>query len=279
MADYKVVDAEKLDADLGVIADAIRERAGKTESLSFPDGMVDAVMAIPTGGIVEYEMLTITYDDGTVVEIDFLNTQSVTTPQGEVIRIASGDELLWQKTAYKQKLLYLESTGNQWINTGYYPQFGDEIEIKNVLVSEGTGNVAVFSAGTGDYQVILLRSFGQGNISYYKYFATGNAARCETALSDFTTIRINSDGKLYFNNALVATSTPSNEEINTPLFLFIRADKSSKATGKIGELTVTRNGIIIHRFIPVLDFNDKPCMYDDVSGEFFYNQGAGEFLY
>lgn len=43
MANYKVVDADKLDADLISVADAIRERSGTTEPLSFPDEMVAAV--------------------------------------------------------------------------------------------------------------------------------------------------------------------------------------------------------------------------------------------
>jgi hypothetical protein len=36
---------------------------------------------------------------------------------------------------------------------------------------------------------------------------------------------------------------------------------------------------LVADFIPVLDLNDTPCMYDKVSGELFYNKGTGEFLY
>lgn len=43
---YKVVNAEQLDADLGTVADAIRERAGTTEPLSFPNGMAAAAAGI-----------------------------------------------------------------------------------------------------------------------------------------------------------------------------------------------------------------------------------------
>jgi hypothetical protein len=46
MADYKVVNAEQLDADLSAVADAIRERAGTTEELAFPGGFVSAVEGI-----------------------------------------------------------------------------------------------------------------------------------------------------------------------------------------------------------------------------------------
>lgn len=50
MADYKVIDAEKLDADLTTVADAIREKGGTTEPLEFPLGMKTAVEAIQSGG-------------------------------------------------------------------------------------------------------------------------------------------------------------------------------------------------------------------------------------
>ena len=54
MADYKVVDAEQLNADLSSIADAIRDRAKTTESINFPNGFVSAVNnLIDTKGILD----------------------------------------------------------------------------------------------------------------------------------------------------------------------------------------------------------------------------------
>ena len=50
MADYKVIDAEKLEADLTTVAYAIRVKGGTTEKLEFPQGMADAVSAIQSGG-------------------------------------------------------------------------------------------------------------------------------------------------------------------------------------------------------------------------------------
>lgn len=46
MAYDKVVDSAKLDADLTMVADAIRARAGISERLAFPMGMKDAVEGI-----------------------------------------------------------------------------------------------------------------------------------------------------------------------------------------------------------------------------------------
>ena len=52
MANYKVVDADKLDSDLALVADAIRAKAGTEDSLAFPDGMENALQDMQT------------YDDG-----------------------------------------------------------------------------------------------------------------------------------------------------------------------------------------------------------------------
>lgn len=65
MADYKVVDSAQLDADLKVVADAIRSKGGTSEQLSFPQGMKDAVEAIQSGGGSSEEFVGIKYSDFT----------------------------------------------------------------------------------------------------------------------------------------------------------------------------------------------------------------------
>lgn len=47
MANYKVVDADQLNADLTSVADAIRERGGTSDQMVFPEGFVSAVDGIP----------------------------------------------------------------------------------------------------------------------------------------------------------------------------------------------------------------------------------------
>ena len=47
MAEYKAVNAEQLDADMALVADAIRERGGTTVPLAWPDGFKSAVEAVP----------------------------------------------------------------------------------------------------------------------------------------------------------------------------------------------------------------------------------------
>lgn len=54
MADYRLVDATQLDSDLTTVADAIREKAGTSEPLTFPDGMAAAVANMSVGGGTDY---------------------------------------------------------------------------------------------------------------------------------------------------------------------------------------------------------------------------------
>ncbi len=50
MAHDKAVDSAQLDADLAVVADAIRAKGGTDAQLAFPAGFVSAVQAIASGG-------------------------------------------------------------------------------------------------------------------------------------------------------------------------------------------------------------------------------------
>ena len=53
-----------------------------------------------------------------------------------------------------------------------------------------------------------------------------------------------------------------------------------KLTGRIYSAKMhDADNNLLFNFVPALDENDKPCMYDTVSGKTFYNQGTGEFLY
>ena len=66
MANYKVVDADQLDADLASVADSIRAKAGTTDQMAFPDGFKSAVEGIQTGGSEKLPNADDTYFGDTV---------------------------------------------------------------------------------------------------------------------------------------------------------------------------------------------------------------------
>lgn len=56
MPDYKIVDAEKLDADLKYVADKIRAKSGTTEEMDFPLGYGEVVDSISKGENLDTEL-------------------------------------------------------------------------------------------------------------------------------------------------------------------------------------------------------------------------------
>lgn len=96
MAYDKVVDSAKLDADITVVADAIRAKAEITGQLVFPEGMASAIYAISGG--VSLDVITASSLPATVVENQIVVITS-TTPAtiyvdtNEPANLVSGD--LW----------------------------------------------------------------------------------------------------------------------------------------------------------------------------------------
>lgn len=58
MAIDKAVDSTELDNGLTTVANAIRSKGGTSEQLSFPDGMAEAIAAIPSGGGIDVKSAT-----------------------------------------------------------------------------------------------------------------------------------------------------------------------------------------------------------------------------
>ena len=170
---------------------------------------------------------------------------------------------------------YIESTGTQYIDTNYTPVQGDDLEFKNVT-AESFNNIgeAIFSAGTGDFQLILL---GVSNVLYYKYFQSGDALGISFSNITNGNIRI-TNGNLYIDNILKLEANYGGT-VNTSLNIFRRANNTSYFIGKIGEIIISNNGIIKRDFIPCYRNSDNEIgLYDTVNDVFYTNQGTGTFL-
>ena len=94
MAYDKVVDSAVLDAGLKQIADAIREKAGTTDALAFPQEIADAIAAIQGGGST-IEPLTVS-ENGTYTAPDGVDGYSPVTVDVK----GSGEELVITDFSY-----------------------------------------------------------------------------------------------------------------------------------------------------------------------------------
>lgn len=122
---YKVVDADQLDADLTTVADAIREKTGGTELLSFPDGMAAEIAKLGDGSNEEY-----------VAEVEEINKQlSGTIGTVDVTLQENADRLDELNTELEQTLCGTD-TGST-LETNIAQVNSDLQAIKSAIVDSG----------------------------------------------------------------------------------------------------------------------------------------------
>lgn len=174
-------------------------------------------------------------------------------------------------SAYRQ-VEYLESTNVQWIDTGVIDDGNTDFEI-----------AALYVTGEGYFPALLGSRIG-GDAIMALMFSNSNNLYCSSNL----TIDVNGTLERHLYNFHSDTRSWSVDDgepqpnsktnvTNLTIFLFgyNNPDKRLSDT-RIYSFKATKENAIIADFIPCYRKADnKPGMYDIVSGEFFVNQGTG----
>ena len=185
----------------------------------------------------------------------------------------SGNEL-----PYLRRVAYLESHGTEWIDTGIIPTRATSCKLdgqfRRVDVSQING-VYDDSHGPLGFDIGIYngkwfsRRFGENTL---KITADTNRHVFEI-ISDESAFSI--DGTKYH-------LTASSGSFSKSIYLFARNDKPATlfyCNLALYGFSVRENDTLIQNLIPVLDISGRPTMYDEVSGQLFYNKGTGEFTW
>ena len=200
---------------------------------------------------------------------------------------ANNSMLMFRSKIRYVPLDYLESTGSQWIDTGYVPSIGDSISVEFLLSSNN--NTAIFSAGTGLYQTTLVVNTSG---MYMRYFSSSPAPRFSGSFSTgvWYSFDVQGDGSATINDLYHTKATPlSGVGANETMMVFGRADGTSFLWGKIRGFAVRdANGSLVRSLAPCIRLPDyKPGMYDTCGSicpltgtPFYINSGTGaDFKY
>lgn len=190
---------------------------------------------------------------------------------------------------------YLESTGTQWIDTGFVP-------LQNYLRVTGKIQYDNFF-NTGESFALFFGSFDGGRVSMTLYvdtttntfsnagieigssFGTRISAGQVHTYTDYEFDLEAKNGYLngYFNNIEyknVEYSGQVNNGRSIRLFASVNVYGNAYAfvSGKCYGFKIYDTTGLVRDMIPVLDQHKVPCMYDRVSEQFFYNAGTGQFI-
>ena len=166
---------------------------------------------------------------------------------------------------------YLESTGTQYIDTGYTPN--DATEVVCVWRGSASGRLYGIYDKTHGFTAILGSNGGSAGWVY-----GSQTANLYFNWSTTYTTRQNSDG-VYVNGVLEAEYAAADFTSPGSMYLFAQAGRTPLFTGRIFECSISDDGTLVRDFVPALDSDGTPCLYDLVTATPFYNAGTGTFAY
>lgn len=192
---------------------------------------------------------------------------------------------LYLKTTAVQLLDYIASPGGPWLSTGYIPTINSEfvmdMELESPYNSYDTpfgsrsGSVDVFVAYDGGTFRYLFGSSNQSVASIAGYYGQ----RVQMVLKNGRAA-VEQDGITLVERTFSATLGT----VTVPMGIFtlqtgLGVDMSScRARGKLYGFKIYESGVLVRSYVPALDSNKEPCLYESFTGTSYYNQGSGSLL-
>lgn len=229
--------------------------------------------------------------------IDFASVKSFIIPEGEVQSISKDGVAVWTKqnetqNPYSRELEYIESTGTQWIDTLWKASVSTPTLQIGFMLTETLNTNAICGSedlesdcrflfrlcGTkdGESRMAFSCGYGANNGAAYFTLTIGKLYKYVWTMSGTknTLKPVGGSGKSITFKDYPIDCTAHPKTLN--IFQCTGTDRSCV---KLYYLKITESGTLVRDFIPVMDNNNVPCLFDKVEGKLYYNQGEGEFLY
>lgn len=207
-----------------------------------------------------------------IVDIDSKNVQSLSKDTEWIFQFVSGQTL---PSDYIQ-LEYIQSSGSQYINTGFKPNQDTKISITVDFSLSGTTWLYGSRTSAGSNSLGFLC---ESNSKYRFDYASSTNELATKPTGKFT---INSDkNKCYINGELVFTATYTTFASPVNMYIFNNNNNGSLSGGSSAKLyncSIYDNGVLIRNFIPCKNESGTVGLYDSVNNQFYQNAGSGTFI-
>ena len=175
------------------------------------------------------------------------------------------------------RLDYIESTGTQWIDTGFKPNNKTRIIAKCLIPKYSE---AFFGSKNVGQQLTFL-AIAEGN---YRWTYGSSVIWISTATTpiilDSNKNNLSLSGDNYTQNATANTET---FDLDYTLYLFARHNNNETVSYGPGQrlfsCKIYDNGTLVRNYIPCYRYSDGvEGLYDTVGKQFYTNQGTGRFI-
>lgn len=185
---------------------------------------------------------------------------------------------------------YLQTSGSQYIDTGVVVSSSVGVFADFCFTDiEKNQNFAQVYDATEKYQCTILQTSNWGAPNSNYWFLCGYldaSVYFKEADTDRHKYCFNVDGKqsIEMDGVPYGKADPSKSNFTTDartLCLFARNSRNvdGYAYMKLYSCAIFDRGVKVHNFVPCLDADGKPCLYDLIGKTAFYNRGDGQFTW
>lgn len=183
-------------------------------------------------------------------------------------------------TGYTQ-LRYIESSGTQYLDTGFIPNSNSRV----VMDIEVTSKVTTFLFGSrvNNLSDDTSCSFCMPQITGASLRSDYGRSKSPMAISPLQRLNIDMNKNVTTVNG--TTVTAENQTFDSVYSLVLLTVSTAgtldkiRTSAKLYSCQIYDNGTLVRDFIPCINPNGEIGMYDFVNGQFYGNAGTGEFLY
>ena len=185
-------------------------------------------------------------------------------------------------TGYTQ-VEYLESTGTQYIDTGFKPTGNTKVKIKVQLPTQTNVQQGIFGVRPGDTGRFGVFTGTRVDALRVNYNIGGALGGSTTAIPNFNATNVNEievSNKLIVNDVLVSEVNKTSFQSSVNLYLFTNNNNGTpqlEMQGMIWYCKIWDNDVLVRNFIPCKNPSNVAGMYDTVNGVFYANAGTGSF--
>ena len=198
-----------------------------------------------------------------------------------------------RKIPYEADILYLESTGTQWIDTGIYPTINLSFEITLQRTNTPSGDELAFGSrrsGGGakeDFSLWTNTASGRGFAVHYAYTPTST----EDSSWVYKNSIVDTFHKVFVTPQTISVDdvvcytwkNQNRTEFTSLSSLGVFCMKTENTIdprlfiGKVSSVKIWNGNTIVFDAIPIRK-GTTGYLYDKVSGQLFGNAGTGEFV-
>lgn len=209
-----------------------------------------------------------------IVDIDSKNVQSLSKDTEWIFQFVSGPKL---PSGYTE-LEYIQSSGTQYIDTGFKPNQDTRVVTKFDMTQTDTAWRKLWGSGSGSYNLdFALWNDGTTKLQSYYGTKTNNAVPI-TSMS----LNVDANKNIWEYSSETITFDKNNFTCAYSMYIFnVNKDNSSAYLPGMMKLYLFKiydNDVLVRDFIPCKNPSGAIGLYDTVNNQFYQNVGSGTFI-